>query len=75
MQLDRFFLARSRNSDRRPDAEDNPARGMFPVYRRASMKGDPEDEPGIYLLYALIMFGGIIAAAVIAAGILVRASL
>ena len=39
------------------------------------MKGDPEDEPGIYLLYALIMFGGIIAAAVIAAGILVRASL
>lgn len=39
------------------------------------MNSDPEDEPGVYLFYAFIMFVGIIAAAVIAAGILVHVSL
>lgn len=39
------------------------------------MKDDPEDEPGIYLVYALIMFVALIAASVIAAGIMVHASL
>lgn len=41
----------------------------------SQMKSDPEDEPGVYLLYAFIMFVGIIAAAVIAAGILVHVNL
>ena len=36
------------------------------------MKSDPEDEPAVYLFYAFIMFVGIIATAVIAAGILVH---
>lgn len=39
------------------------------------MNSDPGDEPGVYLLYAFIMFVGIIAAAVIAAGFLVHVSL
>jgi len=38
------------------------------------MKSDPEDEPAVYLFYAFIMFIGIIAAAVIAAGFLVHVS-
>jgi len=41
----------------------------------AEMRSDPEDEPGIYLAYAFIMFVAIIAAAVIAAGIMVHVSL
>ena len=39
------------------------------------MKSDPVDDSGIYLFYAFIMFFGIIAAAVIAAGILVHVNL
>lgn len=39
------------------------------------MKSNSEDEPGVYLFYAFILFVGIIAAAAIAAGILVHASL
>jgi hypothetical protein len=39
------------------------------------MKSDPDDEPGIYLVYALVMFVAIIAATVIAAGVIVRVSL
>lgn len=39
------------------------------------MRSDPEDEPGIYLFYALIMFVSIIAAAVIATGSMVHAGL
>lgn len=39
------------------------------------MKNDSQDEPGIYIFYAFIMFVGIIAVAAIAAGILVHASL
>lgn len=38
------------------------------------MKSNLEDEPGIYLFYALMMFLAIIAAGVIAAGIMVHAS-
>ena len=39
------------------------------------MKNDPDDEPVIYLFYALIMFVAFIAAGVIAAGILAHGSL
>jgi len=39
------------------------------------MRSDPEDEPGVYLLYAFIMFMAIIAAAVITAGIMVHVNL
>lgn len=39
------------------------------------MRSDPEDEPGVYLFYALVMFVAIIAAVVVAAGIMVRGSL
>jgi len=39
------------------------------------MKSDPDDEPGIYLFYAFIMFLAFVAAAVIAAGIMIHASL
>lgn len=39
------------------------------------MKSDPEDEPGVYLVYALAMFAAILAAGVIAAGIMVHVSL
>jgi len=39
------------------------------------MKSDPDDEPGIYLFYALVMFLGFVAAGVIAAGIVVHAGL
>jgi hypothetical protein len=39
------------------------------------MKSDPDDEPGIYLVYALLMFVAFVAAGVIAAGVLARASL
>lgn len=39
------------------------------------MRSDPDDEPVIYLVYALMMFVAIIAAGVIAAGILVHVNL
>lgn len=39
------------------------------------MKSDPDDEPGIYLFYALIMFVDFIAVGVIAAGIMVHVTL
>jgi hypothetical protein len=39
------------------------------------MKSDPDDEPGIVLVYALVMFLAFIAAGVIAAGIMIHASL
>jgi hypothetical protein len=39
------------------------------------MKSDPDDEPGIYLFYALVMFFAIVAAGVIAAGIVVHVGL
>ena len=39
------------------------------------MKSDPDDEPGIYLFNALIMFVAFIAIGVIAAGIMVHVTL
>jgi len=38
------------------------------------MKSDPEDEPGIYLFYALMMLVAFIAASLIAARILIHVS-
>ena len=51
-------------------------RGTTQIDRgETEMRSEPEDEPGVYLFYALVMFVAIIAAAVVAAGIMVHASL
>ena len=56
--------------------EDSPFRSMARFDRRGTeMRSDPEDEPGIYLFYAFVMFVAIIAAAVVAAGVMVHVSL
>ncbi|MGA7523640.1 MAG: hypothetical protein WBW84_14400 [Acidobacteriaceae bacterium] len=51
-------------------------RGMAWIHcGETQMRSDPDDEPVIYLVYALMMFVAIIAAGVIAAGILVHVNL